>query len=130
MTQHVCVTPSEVRDDDFLTIIDAYGATRALKTIKTMAEAMLKTDSKNASNSTADGELDTSNRQDGVVTFNLSKSHYDKSYPSKRKKIMSSIAPTTLTAREIVRGLFVLSKRPFAFCSSQRLKDTRSFSAC
>jgi hypothetical protein len=92
-----------------------------------MAEAMLKTDSKTASNSTADGELDTSNRQDGVVTFNLSNSHYDKSYPSKRKKVLSSITPTTLTAREIVRGLFGLSIRPVALWSSQRLSETGTF---
>jgi len=51
-----------------------------------MAEAMLKTDSKKASNSTANDELDTSTRQDGVVTFNLSQRHFEKDYPSKRKK--------------------------------------------
>jgi hypothetical protein len=83
-----------------------------------MAEAMLKIDSIKASNSTADGELDTSTRQDGVVTFNLSQCHFDKNYPSKRKKIMSSSTPTTLTAREIVRGLFILYRCPVAFCSS------------
>ena len=92
-----------------------------MKTIKTMAEAMLKTDSKKASNSTADDELDTSTRQDGVVTFNLSQRHFEKDYPSKRKKIMSPSTPTTLTAREIVRGVFVFSKYPVPFCSSQKL---------